>query len=92
MEIKITITDAASSIEQQASLSGTNVTAAVAPATEHSAAPPSTGVLGGINAGPAPAALSAAGALDPLAFMTGAEGHPASGHSSDQSAGSAPTF
>ena len=57
MEIKILITDAASSVEHQVSVSGPSGYVPVVPATEPGAAPPGTGALAGINAGSAPAGL-----------------------------------
>ena len=63
MEIKITITDAASSVEPQVSVSSPSGYVSVVPATEPGAAPPGTGGLAGINAGSAPATLAAASAV-----------------------------
>lgn len=63
MEIKITITDAASSVEQQVSVSSPSGSMSIVPAAELGAAPPGTGGLAGINAGSAPAGLAAVRAV-----------------------------
>jgi hypothetical protein len=58
VEINITITDPASSIEQQVSVSGPSGYVSGAPATDQGATHPAKATLAGINAGPAPAVMS----------------------------------
>ncbi|MDQ6680705.1 MAG: hypothetical protein M3Y67_07045 [Pseudomonadota bacterium] len=93
MEIKITITDAGAESDRHVSMSGAHANTAsqsASAALNETAGMTSTG--GAIDAGAAPAALSAARSPGPQAFIGHSETAADTGDGSTQSGGAAPDF
>ena len=92
MEVKITITGAATESSPQVSVSGAPMSTGGQSADPPARATGGTTSMAGISAGAAPAGLAAAGSHGPLAFVGHDEAAAAGGQGTDQSGGAAPSL